>query len=579
MRLLRSELNPEQQRRSEIFAKWLLDVGNGKIGEPDEEGDQDSCWITIPPEYYVSSDAAGMSDLIDFIYDDNTLKTPTIGALQEKQSCVQKTTLQMWSMLKFYRLLKVKEQFTYFLISSVKRPGHIFKPWKNISLGFGKITAFEALQGKEPEFPEHHFEFRTYNQLAIKSSLPRRKLKNGVSDADKSRLPKKSRHRKSRWKHCRIHDVGRTCKAVNKEKITPPIIIAISSCRVIKYKDVQLSTTSATHYYINLRTPEAEYAYTAFKQKYSLNPPLQVTKYCYEDPEQEKIRNKQTLSTLLQQHPAIFKGIRFTCESTITSVAKNRDWNYSSCSQCSKKINRAKGQLHLRRPWKTGPTDIQVFQIQFTPNTPKEAGEFTVVDVLDIQSAIKTKNIGTSATTKESTKKDKSILDVQLSTTSATHYYINLRTPEAEYAYTAEYVLHVNPQSHLLQKIETGTTHYVANAVFQIQFTPNTPKEAGEFTVVDVLDIQSAIETKNIGTSATTKESTKKDKSIPGTPPEDIVEQIAQIVVSTIPNQKSETEIKKGRYQHRNNSITETNFRETGSPCGTIIKREKKKRE
>ncbi|GJR36747.1 hypothetical protein Tco_1212431 [Tanacetum coccineum] len=315
---------------------------------------------------------------------------------------------------------------------------HIFKPWKNISLGFGKITAFEALQGKEPEFPEHHFEFITYNHLAIKSSLPRRKLKNGVSNADKSRLPKKSRHRKSRWKHCRIHDVGRTCKAVNKEKITPPIIIAISSCRVIKYKDVQLSTTSATHYYINLRTPEAEYAYTAFKQKYSLNPPLQVTKYCYEDPEQEKIRNRQTLSTLLQQNPAIFKGIRFTCESTITSVAKNRDWNYSLCSQCSKKITEQKGSYTCED--QTGPTDIHVFQIQFTPNTPKEAGEFTVVDVLDIQSAI---------------------------------------------------------------------------------------------------------ETKNIGTSATTKESTEKDKSIPGTPPEDIVEQIAQTVVSTIPNQKSETEIKK----------------------------------
>ncbi|GJZ80252.1 DNA helicase [Tanacetum coccineum] len=30
-------------------------------------------------------------------------------------------------------------------------------------------------------------------------------------------------------------------------------------------------------------------------------------------------------------------GVRFTCEATITSVAKNIDWNYSSCSQCNKK--------------------------------------------------------------------------------------------------------------------------------------------------------------------------------------------------------------------------------------------------
>nr|GFA42111.1 DNA helicase [Tanacetum cinerariifolium] len=34
MRLLRSDLNDQEQRRSEFFAKWLLDVGNGEIGEP-----------------------------------------------------------------------------------------------------------------------------------------------------------------------------------------------------------------------------------------------------------------------------------------------------------------------------------------------------------------------------------------------------------------------------------------------------------------------------------------------------------------------------------------------------------------
>nr|GEU61564.1 hypothetical protein [Tanacetum cinerariifolium] len=48
------------------------------------------------------------------------------------------------------------------------------------------------------------------------------------------------------------------------------------------------------------------------------------------------MRNRQTLETLLQQNPASFKGVRFTCEATITSVAENRYWNYPSCSQCSK---------------------------------------------------------------------------------------------------------------------------------------------------------------------------------------------------------------------------------------------------
>ncbi|GKE27192.1 hypothetical protein Tco_1442576, partial [Tanacetum coccineum] len=90
--------------------------------------------------------------------------------------------------------------------------------------------------------------------------------------------------------------------------------------------DIQLEATPATHYYINPRAPEAEYIYMVFKQKRNLNPPLQVSKYRCKDLEQEKIRNRQTLDTLLQQNPTSFKGIWFTCEAMITSVNENRGW-------------------------------------------------------------------------------------------------------------------------------------------------------------------------------------------------------------------------------------------------------------
>ncbi|GKB24178.1 DNA helicase [Tanacetum coccineum] len=68
---------------NQVFAKWLLDVGNGEIREPNQEDNQHSSWITIPLEYCVSPGEKGMLELIDFIYDDTTLKTPTTGALQE----------------------------------------------------------------------------------------------------------------------------------------------------------------------------------------------------------------------------------------------------------------------------------------------------------------------------------------------------------------------------------------------------------------------------------------------------------------------------------------------------------------
>nr|GEX24536.1 DNA helicase [Tanacetum cinerariifolium] len=84
MRLLRSGLDIDERQRLEVFAKWLLDVGNGEIGEPNQEDDQHSSWITIPPEYCVSLGEKGMLELIDFIYDNTALKIPTTGSLQEK---------------------------------------------------------------------------------------------------------------------------------------------------------------------------------------------------------------------------------------------------------------------------------------------------------------------------------------------------------------------------------------------------------------------------------------------------------------------------------------------------------------
>ncbi|GJY66899.1 DNA helicase [Tanacetum coccineum] len=84
MRLLRYGLTNKERKRSKVFAKRFLDVGNGKVGEPDKEDNQDNSWITNSPEYCVSADETGMSELIDFIYDDATLKTPTTEVLQLK---------------------------------------------------------------------------------------------------------------------------------------------------------------------------------------------------------------------------------------------------------------------------------------------------------------------------------------------------------------------------------------------------------------------------------------------------------------------------------------------------------------
>ncbi|GJX31614.1 DNA helicase [Tanacetum coccineum] len=60
-----------------IVITSLRAEGNDEIGEPDEEDAHDSSWITIPPGYLVTADETWLSQLIDFIYDDTTLRKPT----------------------------------------------------------------------------------------------------------------------------------------------------------------------------------------------------------------------------------------------------------------------------------------------------------------------------------------------------------------------------------------------------------------------------------------------------------------------------------------------------------------------
>ncbi|GJZ88909.1 DNA helicase, partial [Tanacetum coccineum] len=66
------------------FASWLLDIGDGKTGEPDKEDPKNTNWIHIPLTYCLPDTEQGLSKLIDFIYDKMTLRTPSTITLQKK---------------------------------------------------------------------------------------------------------------------------------------------------------------------------------------------------------------------------------------------------------------------------------------------------------------------------------------------------------------------------------------------------------------------------------------------------------------------------------------------------------------
>ncbi|GJT75215.1 DNA helicase [Tanacetum coccineum] len=500
MRLQRSGLTNEERKRSETFAKWLLDVGDGEIGEPEEE-DQDSSWIRIPPEYSFDNDETSLSRLINFIYDDTTLKTPTAGSLQEKAiMCPKNATIddvnakilsniegqrkiylsndeaipmvgetsetellyptelprnmsqhtiaalrirqdncilearvyQKWTSknisdmkeLAFCYILIDREankdikNINYFnpllKLNAVYRFSHFIcektKPYHQtlgnpISLKFGKITTGETLIGKESEFSEHHFKFITYNQLATRVPYQDENSKmkypiltdylgciRSISDVtpfgDATTCQKYLRK-------VEIENLDSLCgtklrsSLISKKYKSLHYQSSLLSAPV-ELQNTELTATPATYYYINPQTPEAAYAYTAFKEKYKLTPPLHTSKYRCQDPEQEKIRNRQTLQTLLQHNKASTQvNGTYTCEDH-------------------------------------GKQD----PIRFAPSTKKGAYKFVVEDILDIKIAVETHTTGSATSSKESTSIDKGTSGTVLAThpTEGTNKPINEET-------------------------------------------------------------------------------------------------------------------------------------------------------
>ncbi|GKE15148.1 DNA helicase, partial [Tanacetum coccineum] len=293
---------------------------NGETGEPDNEDDQDSCWLSIPPEYcgktYLSKDEAipmgKETSEIELLYPMmylNTISFPgfpphelhlkvgsLIMLLQEKcvlearvyckwvfKSIPQKKEIAFCCILidrennaiqanmevnntnYFNRLLQMQMVYriTNFTCENTKQ--YLQTLENKISLKFRKITSFHALPKKQYEFPEHHFEFVAYNQLS--SRVP---YLDENSKTVYPRLTGQGWFRKVDIENLDGNVVEFTmwddlAKQFNKEeieKLLRPIIIAVSSCKVPKYRDLQLSATSATYYYINPQTPEAKYAYT-----------------------------------------------------------------------------------------------------------------------------------------------------------------------------------------------------------------------------------------------------------------------------------------------------------------------------
>ncbi|GJS36003.1 DNA helicase [Tanacetum coccineum] len=96
MRLSKPGVSADERNLISSFASWLLDIGDGKTGEPDQEDPENTNWIHIPLTCCLPDVEQGLSKLIDFIYDQMTLRTPSAITLQKKANvCPKNETANM----------------------------------------------------------------------------------------------------------------------------------------------------------------------------------------------------------------------------------------------------------------------------------------------------------------------------------------------------------------------------------------------------------------------------------------------------------------------------------------------------
>ncbi|GJU97120.1 DNA helicase [Tanacetum coccineum] len=222
------------------------------------------------------------------------------------------------------------------------------------TLLFGRYTNITPISNAN--FPEHYFNFTAYNEVnarADTSGAPLSdyigciyRISNPIISGDATRM------RRTR----RIIDIqnldgiilpfviwGEMAEGFDVDeytKLQKPVIIAVSSgWATKKYGGLELIATSATHYYINPNIREANYILDVYADLINPIPTLEIQKAPYKNQEEEQMRNRHTIESLLSVNPDHYKRIRFTTEATILEIIAPNGWFYKKCTMCNFKVS------------------------------------------------------------------------------------------------------------------------------------------------------------------------------------------------------------------------------------------------
>nr|GEX43145.1 DNA helicase [Tanacetum cinerariifolium] len=163
------------KHRTTTFAQWLLDVGNGQISIPDDSDPDNTSWVDIPDEYCIPDDDNAVPNLINFIYDADTLRylpmasTSYLDAIAVAKGTPIQANMDSKDTEYFDQLLQLHITYRITGFSCEQT-----LPWERTldnptSLTFGKCISVQEIPNTD--FPEHYFNFVAYNELPSKVNI------------------------------------------------------------------------------------------------------------------------------------------------------------------------------------------------------------------------------------------------------------------------------------------------------------------------------------------------------------------------------------------------------------------------
>nr|GEX84257.1 hypothetical protein [Tanacetum cinerariifolium] len=268
----------------------------------------------------------------------------------------------------------------------------------NITLNFGRYTSIVLISNAN--FLEHYFNFVAYNEVeqrATKTGVPLTDCIGCVyriSDPLRSGDATRTRH------VCRVIDIqnldgiilryliwGDTAETFDMDEYNKMeklvIIVVASAWATKKYGGLQLSLTSATHYYLNPNIPEAKDILNIYADFITPTPALEILRQLYSNPLLEQTRNRYNIETLLSVNPHHYKAIinDGTATATVTCFSLEAHTFVPDCNTIVNTI-KDKDTSHLPIVLTQAEGHTYIFQYHFGQQSKPGYPNFTLDAVL-----------------------------------------------------------------------------------------------------------------------------------------------------------------------------------------------------